>query len=46
MREVRLRLQMTQEEVAAQLGTDSGAVRAMNVVCANSRCSNCSRSHE
>jgi transcriptional regulator with XRE-family HTH domain len=26
MREVRLRLEMTQEEVAKQLGTDSGAI--------------------
>jgi transcriptional regulator with XRE-family HTH domain len=26
MREVRLRLQMTQEEVAKELGTDSGAI--------------------
>jgi DNA-binding XRE family transcriptional regulator len=26
LREVRLRLDMTQEEVAAQIGTDSGAV--------------------
>jgi transcriptional regulator with XRE-family HTH domain len=26
MREVRLRLDMTQEQVAAQIGTDSGAI--------------------